>query len=61
MVSSDERREVAARQRKAADSDEWDVTPLYALANRVDAEMIELPKDRDGKMSELFDQHEWSE
>lgn len=36
---SDELRRVA---------DEWDVTPLYALADRVDNEMVELPKDRDG-------------
>ena len=36
---SDELRKVA---------DEWDVTPLYALANRVDNEMVKLPKDADG-------------
>lgn len=36
---SDELRKVA---------DEWDVTPLYALADRIDAEMVELPRDRDG-------------
>lgn len=36
---SDELRKVA---------DEWDVTPLYALADRIDREMVELPKDRDG-------------
>lgn len=36
---SDELRKVA---------DEYDVLPLYALANRVDNEMVKLPKDRDG-------------
>ena len=45
-MSSDERREVAERLRKVAD--EWDVTSLYALADRIDAETVELPKDRDG-------------
>lgn len=39
MKISDELRRVA---------DEWDVTPLYALADRIDAEMVELPRDRDG-------------
>lgn len=43
---SDELRKVA---------DEWDVTPLYALANRVDNEMVELPKDRDGKPIHIGD------
>ena len=36
---SDEIRKVA---------DEWDVMPLYALADRIDAETVELPKDADG-------------
>lgn len=43
---SDELRKVA---------DEWDVTPLYALANRVDNEMVKLPKDRDGKPIHIGD------
>ena len=29
-------------------SDEYDVLPLYELADRIDREMVELPKDRDG-------------
>lgn len=36
---SDEIRKVA---------DEYDVLPLYKLADRIDAEMVELPKDADG-------------
>ena len=36
---SDELRKVA---------DEYDVLPLYGLADRIDSEMIELPKDADG-------------
>lgn len=36
---SDEIRKVA---------DEYDVLPLYKLAKRIDAEMVELPKDADG-------------
>lgn len=36
---SDEIRKVA---------DEYDVLPLYKLADRIDSEMVELPKDRDG-------------
>ena len=36
---SDEIRKVA---------DEYDVLPLYKLEGRIDAEMVELPKDRDG-------------
>lgn len=38
---SDEIRKVA---------DEYDVLPLYGLADRIDAEMVELPKDADGKI-----------
>ena len=36
---SDELRKVA---------DEYDVLPLYKLADRIDREMVELPKDKDG-------------
>ena len=36
---SDELRKVA---------DEYDVLPLYKLADRIDSEMVELPKDADG-------------
>lgn len=39
MKISDEIRKVA---------DEYDVLPLYKLADRIDAEMVELPKDADG-------------
>ena len=39
MKISDELRRVA---------DEYDVPPLYGLADRVDNEMVELPKDADG-------------
>ena len=35
--------------RKVADKyDVTHVTPLYAIADRIDAEMVELPRDRDG-------------
>ena len=39
MKVSDEIRKVA---------DEYDVLPLYKLADRIDREMVELPKDKDG-------------
>lgn len=39
MKISDELRRVA---------DEYDVPPLYGLSDRVDNEMVELPKDADG-------------
>lgn len=39
--------EIGDELRKVAD--EWDVTPLYALADRIDAEMAELPRGKDGK------------
>lgn len=39
--------EIGDELRKVAD--EWDVTPLYALADRIDAEMVELPRGKDGK------------
>ena len=39
MKISDDIRKVA---------DEWDVLPLYELADRIDREMVELPRDRDG-------------
>lgn len=39
MKVSDEIRKVA---------DEYDVLPLYKLADCIDAEMVELPKDADG-------------
>lgn len=39
--------EIGDELRKVAD--EWDVTPLYAIADRVDAEMVELPRGKDGK------------
>lgn len=29
-------------------ADEYDVFPLYTLADRIDRELVELPKDRDG-------------
>ena len=29
-------------------ADRYDVLPVYGLADRIDAEMVELPKDRDG-------------
>lgn len=45
--------EIGDELRKVAD--EWDVTPLYALADRIDAEMVELPKDADGKPMHLRD------
>jgi hypothetical protein len=35
--------EISSEMNKVAD--EWDVTPLYALANRVDDETVTLPKD----------------
>jgi len=38
--------EISDQIRKVAD--EWDVTPLYKLADRIDSEMVELPRDRDG-------------
>lgn len=38
---SDEIRKVA---------DEYDVLPLYKLADRIDAEMVKLPKSADGKI-----------
>lgn len=38
---------ISKELRKVAD--EWDVTPLYKLADRIDVEMVELPKDKDGK------------
>lgn len=38
--------EIGDELRKVAD--EWDVTPLYALADRIDAEMVELPRGKDG-------------
>lgn len=39
MKISDELRRVA---------DEYDVLPLYGLSDRVDNEMVELPRDADG-------------
>lgn len=39
MKTSDEIRKVA---------DEYDVLPLYGMADRVDNEMVELPRDADG-------------
>lgn len=39
--------EIGDELRKVAD--EWDVTPLYALADRIDAEMAELPRGKDGR------------
>lgn len=39
--------EIGDELRKVAD--EWDVTPLYALADRTDAEMAELPRGKDGR------------
>jgi hypothetical protein len=29
-------------------ADEYDVLPLYGLADRIDSETVELPKDKDG-------------
>lgn len=43
---SDEIRKVA---------DEYDVTPLYALADRIDAEMVELPRDANNELIHLGD------
>ena len=48
---SDEIRKVA---------DEYDVLPLYGLADRIDSETVELPKDADGRevpldTKELYD------
>lgn len=39
--------EIGDELRKVAD--EWDVTPLYALADRIDAEMVEWPLGADKK------------
>ncbi len=36
-------------------ADEWDVTPLYALADRIDSETVEPPKDADGAPIHLGD------
>ena len=40
-------------------ADEYDVLPLYKLADRIDAEMVELPKDRDGEYIHVGDVMEW--
>ena len=47
---SDEIRKVA---------DEYDVLPLYKLADRIDAETVELPKDADGEYIHIGDVMEW--
>lgn len=39
--------DISRELRKVADK--WYVTPLYALADRIDAEMAELPRGRDGR------------
>lgn len=50
--------EIGDELRKVAD--EWDVTPLYALANRIDAEMAELPRGKDGRPIRVTnDTNEW--
>lgn len=36
-------------------SDEYDVLPLYELADRIDREMVELPKDADGEVIHVGD------
>lgn len=43
---SDEMREQA---------DELDVTPIYKLADRIDAEMVELPRGADGETINIWD------
>ena len=40
-------------------ADEYDVLPLYKLADRIDAEMVELPRDRDGVPIHVGDVMEW--
>ena len=40
-------------------ADEYDVLPLYKLADRIDAEMVELPKSADGEYIHVGDVMEW--
>lgn len=40
-------------------ADEYDVLPLYELADRIDAEMVELPVDADGVTIHVGDVMEW--
>lgn len=48
--------------RKVADKyDVTHVTPLYVLADRIDAEMVELPKDADGVPWTSHEEYFWIE
>lgn len=45
--------DISDEVRKVAD--EYDVFPLYTLADRIDRELVELPRDRDGKPIHIGD------